>query len=1182
MVAGALEVQFLTNMAKFTAEVTQMNRLVGGVARDMNSALSTVKTMFGALTAGLSVAALVAFSKHTIDSIARMKDLGQEAGTTAAAISRFDEPARKAGLSLDSVASAIFRMSKAASEAKDPSSEAAQALKAIGISSAQLKGLKPDEMFELVARSVAKYSDGLEKNHLMQVLFNKSGKEMNKVVAEIAETGKLVATVTNEEAEAADRFNDMMVELKMNSEKGWRSLASEFLPALNDIVKAFIEARKEGGLLDAVVKSLAVTFGLIAGTETLPQQLQKVNQEIEEQTRLWNNLQQSRQGILGFTGASIADIARVDDALKKLYQARANILKLVAEPTGNAFAGGKAEADKLTLHFDPKAAAAALAAAKKYWEDFRKLEGEEEMRVLKEQEEFVKAYNENMAKLRHDAQQAEVDDINARGDVLDALKDHIEALKQENAQIGMTDLARKLYILNLQKEKALKNADEADVAQITRYYDELVALTKLGDARAESLGIWSQMASAAGDFFSDLVMNGKSAFDNLKRWVKELLAQMIKIFATRWILQMGATAAGGGGAGSALASQATSYGSDTLGGMALSAGSAYLFGTGATAVGTGAAAGSVFAGGVASGTVTTAGVVGSGGAMAGVYSALSAIPVWGWIAMAVIAAIAFFSGRGGGPKVEGSSVGSFDATGNPLGAYRVSDEYGNRFLRGTQMDSALDPLRTATGDSYRNLVSRLGGTFGTAGFGFGASNDPAGDARSRVFGSAMVNGRNVFDGIMDVDDKEVDAALMLTSKRAILAALQATDFDDEIDKIFAGAGDVAKLTGEQIDAIIAQAREMYGVIQGLGQLSLGLNVESLRFFATEGESIGQTFQRVAGAWLQLEDAFTTPETKLANASAQLLDLEQALNKVGIQMPVTREGWLDVMRALSRGDEAALSLFGTMMNLAPAFDVVRAAADALAVEIQGLDKLRFLHAGGSEQGFLIQQLLGRNPSLAAGTAGMSEAEFIRNLWTISNTDYARYSADDRRIIDAILGADLHNTTAINELGQTIGPSLSGKSPEEEAFERYYRTAGARKSLGDYLGNSLLGDKSPLDPREKLAEAQKQFEAMLTLAKGGDLAALQGLGGARDAYLDLARQMFGSSSPFIEIFQKTFDQVAGVAGVADYNTRMIEIQTRSVGFQESIASDMRSVRDLLQRIADAPSTTIASRTAEAERR
>jgi lambda family phage tail tape measure protein len=156
-------------------------------------------------------------------------------------------------------------MNTALLESKDPQSKAALALNAIGISTQQLKGMKPDEIFETVARSVTKYGDGLAKNNIMQELFGKSGREMNRVMAEIAEKQHLAATVTEEQVRASKELDRKFVELKMNSEKFWRGIVSEGIGPMNEMIKAFIKAKEEGGFLSGVMGALAEARHQMAG-----------------------------------------------------------------------------------------------------------------------------------------------------------------------------------------------------------------------------------------------------------------------------------------------------------------------------------------------------------------------------------------------------------------------------------------------------------------------------------------------------------------------------------------------------------------------------------------------------------------------------------------------------------------------------------------------------------------------------------------------------------------------------------------------------------------------------------------------------------------------------------------------------------------------------------------------------
>lgn len=87
-------------------------------------------------------------------------------------------------------------------------------------------------------------------------------------------------------------------------------------------------------------------------------------------------------------------------------------------------------------------------------------------------------------------------------------------------------------------------------------------------------------------------------------------------------------------------------------------------------------------------------------------------------------------------------------------------------------------------------------------------------------------------------------------------------------------------------------------------------------------------------------------------------------------------------------------------------------------------------------------------------------------------------------------------------------------------------GARGGLANFLNGTALGGLSPMTPQEKLAEAKRQYEAILAAAMGGDLGAAGRLGGAAETYLQIAREMFASGSGYISIYDQVMGQVKGV--------------------------------------------------------
>lgn len=203
-----------------------------------------MQAMFAGLAGGAIVGGFAAMIKGAVDAMAAMKDSAQEAGLMVTQLQRFEAPARLAGMSLQEVSSAMQKLSRSLIESKDPASNASLALKAFGISARDLKGLSLDQQFEKLAIASEKYAGSAEKNAALMELTGKSGASLQKLYAEMAAAGSLQASVTNEQAEEADRLNDQLETLKINSDKFWRGLANDAVPILNDVIKAFIETRK--------------------------------------------------------------------------------------------------------------------------------------------------------------------------------------------------------------------------------------------------------------------------------------------------------------------------------------------------------------------------------------------------------------------------------------------------------------------------------------------------------------------------------------------------------------------------------------------------------------------------------------------------------------------------------------------------------------------------------------------------------------------------------------------------------------------------------------------------------------------------------------------------------------------------------------------------------------------------
>lgn len=491
-----------------------------------------------------------------------------------------------------------------------------------------------------------------------------------------------------------------------------------------------------------------------------------------------------------------------------------------------------------------------------------------------------------------------------------------ELMQLEADLLGASTVQRELGLNAFQKEIALRGVtDDYQRSTIERLYDERAALILVRDARLRAFdnttGMWRDLADGARDFAQNVRSVG-DAYDWLKNKAIQVGNEILGIFAQKIMLNIGATLTTGA-ASSALASQAGNVGQGTFSGVAGQfAGSALNTGAGALLAGGGAggfttafSAGYTAQAAYLAGTAETAAASGTlagsmGAGMAEIYSALASIPVWGWIALAVIAIGAWIAGNHkGGPKVGGSFMGSFDSSGKMVGSLATPGTDNGRFFTPNQMDSEAQKLVEGIGKSFAATLDRFGGTSGNFGFGLGFDHDPQGTAQSRV--SSMVtdaNGKIIYKvADRSMDDKEVPAALMLEGRRMVLAALQASQLPPAIAAILKTV-DAATASSEQLDAVFALADAFKTLSDALGHMT------TVDLVAQASMTAMDMFAKQGTALLDLAGKTDMSVGSLQNLTAATIDFKTAAAQLILGFENSKRQIDDMFGATSRGIKLA--------------------------------------------------------------------------------------------------------------------------------------------------------------------------------------------------------------------------------------------------------------------------------------
>lgn len=202
----------------------------------LNKVASTVGAALGTAFAGAGLTALL---RSTVDGIDKLNDLADATGASIGNLSALEDAAARTGTGIDVVGDALIKLNKVLGEAK-PGSEQANVLKAIGLGAEELRKLDPAEALQRTAQALAGFQDDGNKARIVQELFGKSIREVGPLLKDLAEQGQLNASVTEEQAAAADKFNKEFFQLQ----KLFTDLARDAAGPLVETLNAFSDALK--------------------------------------------------------------------------------------------------------------------------------------------------------------------------------------------------------------------------------------------------------------------------------------------------------------------------------------------------------------------------------------------------------------------------------------------------------------------------------------------------------------------------------------------------------------------------------------------------------------------------------------------------------------------------------------------------------------------------------------------------------------------------------------------------------------------------------------------------------------------------------------------------------------------------------------------------------------------------
>jgi hypothetical protein len=195
-----------------------------------------------AVFAGIAAAGIKSAASH-VDAL---NDVADATGASIENLSALEDVARRTGTTMDVVGAALVKFNQALNAAT-PDSSVASALKAIGLNAQDLKRMDPAEALHQVALALDGFADDGNKARLVQELFGKSLREVAPLLHDLAEKGRLNATVTRAQAAEAETFNKSLFGARTELENMARSISAAVLPQMTRLMEQFSEGIRIAG-----------------------------------------------------------------------------------------------------------------------------------------------------------------------------------------------------------------------------------------------------------------------------------------------------------------------------------------------------------------------------------------------------------------------------------------------------------------------------------------------------------------------------------------------------------------------------------------------------------------------------------------------------------------------------------------------------------------------------------------------------------------------------------------------------------------------------------------------------------------------------------------------------------------------------------------------------------------------
>jgi hypothetical protein len=234
--AGQVVVDFKAKTAQFEKSVSRIDKRMAGFGRSLKS----TKRMLGGLATVLAGFASVNAFKNVVNDIDRIGKTAQRLGSTTEELSRLRHAGDLTGVSFNTLAMGLQRMTRRVSEAAQGTGEAKQAIKDLGLDARALGQLRPEDQFKAIADAMHKVGNKGDRVRLAMKLFDSEGVALIQTMeggsaainAMGADLDALGGTLTQDTVNSAVKAKDAFTRMGASMDAVQIAIATSIGPAL--------------------------------------------------------------------------------------------------------------------------------------------------------------------------------------------------------------------------------------------------------------------------------------------------------------------------------------------------------------------------------------------------------------------------------------------------------------------------------------------------------------------------------------------------------------------------------------------------------------------------------------------------------------------------------------------------------------------------------------------------------------------------------------------------------------------------------------------------------------------------------------------------------------------------------------------------------------------------------------